>query len=200
VSLRYALLALLTVEPMTGYDLSKQFQSSVSHVWHAPDSQIYPELKRMQKAGLLDSHEVPWGPRGKKREYQVTDAGIQTFKLWMNQTLSYPPERDPMHLKAAYFEWAEPDSARAQLNAHISNYRERRADWAEKVAEIVEGRSVILGKRLANADTGEHDRIWSFKKFTYDGLIARAEQEIAWAESGLVLLHQLEITTPASPS
>ena len=49
MSLRYALLALLTVEPMTGYDLSKRFESSVAYVWHAPDSQIYPELRRMER-------------------------------------------------------------------------------------------------------------------------------------------------------
>ena len=30
MSLRYALLALLTVEPMTGYDLAKRFESSVA--------------------------------------------------------------------------------------------------------------------------------------------------------------------------
>ena len=49
MSLRYALLALLTVEPMTGYDLSKRFESSVAYVLHAPDLQIYPELRRMER-------------------------------------------------------------------------------------------------------------------------------------------------------
>lgn len=192
MSLRYALLALLTVEPMTGYDLSKQFQSSVSHVWHAPDSQIYPELRRMETDGLLEGREVVWGQRGKKREYHITERGIESFRSWMNETLSYPPERDPVHLKAAYLEWAEPESAKAQLEAHITNYLERREDWSQKVAEIEDGTSVILGKRLDHAPLSEHARIRAFKKFTYDGLIARADQEIAWAESGLALLTELD--------
>ena len=42
MSLRYALLAILRVGPLSGYDLQKQFTQSVGHVWHAPDSQIYP--------------------------------------------------------------------------------------------------------------------------------------------------------------
>jgi PadR family transcriptional regulator AphA len=180
---------------MTGYDLSKQFQSSVSHVWHAPDSQIYPELKRMEKEGLLEGHDVLWGQRGVKREYHITDNGLHAFRLWMNETLSYPPERDPVHLKAAYFEWAEPDSARAQLQAHIDNYLARREDWSEKVAEIEGHTSVILGKRLARAPESDRVRIQAFKKFTYDGLIARADQEIAWAESGLALINSLNLTT-----
>ena len=191
MSLRYALLALLAVEPMTGYDLSKRFQSSVSHVWHAPDSQIYPELKRMEKDGLLEGHDVAWGQRGKKREYHITDVGIEAFRSWMNETLSYPPERDPVHLKAAYFEWAEPASARAQLEAHIENFNARREDWVEKVDEILGDNNAILAKRLAQAPEEDRVRIRAFKKFTYDGLIARADQEIAWAESGLALLEQL---------
>lgn len=191
MSLRYALLALLAVEPMTGYDLSKRFQSSVAHVWHAPDSQIYPELKRMEKDGLLEGHDVAWGSRGKKREYHITDAGVEDFRAWMNETLSYPPERDPVHLKAAYFEWAEPESARAQLRAHIENFTARREDWKEKVDEIFGNSNPILAKRLAQAPEEEHARIRAFKKYTYDGLISRAEQEIAWAESGLALLDEL---------
>ena len=54
MSLRYALLALLTSEPMTGYDISRRFQSSVGHVWHAHDSQIYPELRKMEAEGLVE--------------------------------------------------------------------------------------------------------------------------------------------------
>ncbi|EDV5156957.1 PadR family transcriptional regulator, partial [Salmonella enterica subsp. enterica] len=59
MSLRYALLALLTARPMTGYDLAKSFHVSVGHVWHAPDSQIYPELKRMLADGLVEGESVP---------------------------------------------------------------------------------------------------------------------------------------------
>ncbi len=61
MSLRYALLALLNVERMTGYDLYKQFESSVGYVWHAPDSQIYPELRRMVRVGLLEGEVAACG-------------------------------------------------------------------------------------------------------------------------------------------
>jgi DNA-binding PadR family transcriptional regulator len=191
MSLRHALLALLTVEPMTGYDLSKAFQASVSHVWHAPDSQIYPELRRMENDGLLVGTEVPWGPRGKKREYNVTPDGLDAFRAWMNEPLNYTRERDPAHLKAAYLEWAEPDAARAQMRAHIAVYEERRSDWLEKVREIDTGGSMILEKRLTNAPTSQHASIRAYKRYTYEGLIARAEHEIEWAQRGLALIDEL---------
>jgi PadR family transcriptional regulator AphA len=191
VSLRNALLALLVVEPMTGYDLSKRFQSTVAHVWHAPDSQIYPELKRMEREGLLEGQDVTWGRKGIKRIYHITELGTEAFKDWMNSNLSYPRDRDPMHLKVAYFEWAEPDSARSQLNAHIQNYISLREEWVDAIADIRSGDNPILVKRLAQAPESERPRIKAFKVFTYEGLIARADQEIAWAQSGLSLLDEL---------
>jgi len=200
LSLRHALLALLTVEPMTGYDLSKAFQASVSHVWHAPDSQIYPELRRMEGDGLLMGTEVPWGPRGKKREYHVTEAGLTAFRAWMNEPLTYTRERDPAHLKAAYLEWAEPDAARAQMRAHIDAYTVRRDDWQEKVREIDTGGSTILEKRLAHAPASEHASIRAYKRYTYEGLIARAEHEIEWAERGLALIDELNADASAPPA
>lgn len=191
MSLRYALLALLSVEPMTGYDLHKEFSSSVGHVWHAPDSQIYPELRRMEAEGLLAGEEVPWGQRGRKRQYHATDAGIAAFRAWMDGSLEYARLRDPIHLKAAYFEWASPDAARAQLRAHIEHHRELLSQWQEKASEIDEGRSEMLNRRLARTTAGALERTIAFKRFTYDGLIQRAAQEIAWAERGLALIDEL---------
>ncbi|MDQ0821426.1 PadR family transcriptional regulator AphA [Arthrobacter sp. V4I6] len=192
MSLRYALLALLTVEPMTGYDLSKRFESSVAYVWHAPDSQIYPELRRMEKDGLLVGEEVPWGPRGKKTQYRITGEGAAAFREWINTALEYSRERDPVHLKAAYLEWAEPASARALMEAHIAHHTLRRKQWEGMVQELRGGTSVMLGRRLAVTPAADHERTTEYKIFTYEGLIARAETEIAWGRRGLELIDSLE--------
>ena len=192
MSLRYALLALLSVEPMTGYDLSKRFEASVAYVWHAPDSQIYPELRRMQKDGLLTGEEVPWGPRGKKTQYRMTQAGTAAFREWMNTTLEYSRERDPVHLKAAYLEWAAPESARAQMEAHIAYHELRREQWENMIYELRSGTNIMLSKRLEVTPEEDRRRTTEFKIFTYEGLIARAETEINWARRGLDLIDLLE--------
>ncbi|MDO5744001.1 MAG: PadR family transcriptional regulator [Micrococcaceae bacterium] len=191
MSLRHALFALLVVEPMTGYDLHKQFEGSVGHVWHAPDSQIYPELKRMESEGLLEGEDIPWGPRGKKRQYHVTDAGKSAFRAWMNTPLEYARTRDPAHLKAAYFEWADPASAREQLRAHIDHHAELLAQWREKILEIENGTSPMLNRRLAHTPAADHEQTNAYKTFTYEGLISQAEAQIAWARRGLKLINRL---------
>lgn len=192
MSLRYALLALLSVEPMTGYDLSKRFESSVAYVWHAPDSQIYPELRRMEKDELLAAEEIPWGPKSKKTQYRITEAGIAALRKWMNTPLEYSRERDPVHLKAAYLEWAEPESARAHMRAHIDYHTLRREQWEAMINELRTGSNVMLTKRLAATPEADRKRTAEFKIFTYEGLIARAETEIEWACRGLKLIESLD--------
>lgn len=191
MSLRYALLALLTVEPMTGYDLYKEFETSVGHVWHAPDSQIYPELKRMESAGLVEGEEIPWGQRGKKRQYHVTDAGIQAYRTWMNTTMEYARVREPAHLRAAYMEWAEPESAREQMRAHINHHKGQLEQWREKIREIEAGESAMLNRRLSRTSTIDREKTIAYKIFAYEGLITQAEAEVAWAKRGLKLIDRL---------
>lgn len=191
MSLRYALLALLNVGPMTGYDLCKAFESSVGHVWYAPDSQIYPELRRMERDGMVKGEVVPWGERGTKRLYHVSDDGVAAFERWMNETLEYSRVRDPAHLKAAYFEWADPDAVRAQLRAHIEHHSELLGHWHERIREIDEVTNPMLRRRLERTPEPFKQRTIAFKRYAYEGLIGRSEQEIAWAERGLRLLDEL---------
>lgn len=190
MSLRYALLALLTSGPMTGYEISRRFQSSVGHVWHAPDSQIYPELRKMESEGLVEA-EVVDDPRGEKRFYRPTDAGVASFRAWMDAPLKYALDRDPAHLKAAYFEWANPAEARRALLDHIDRYEDLRAQWQEQIDQIDDGSSPVLSRRLEGKREPEQRRIVGFKRFAYEGLLARADVEIAWARRGLALVDEL---------
>ena len=192
VSLRAALLALLSSGPLTGYDVAKQFNTSVGHIWHAPDSQIYPELRKLHSEGLLSSRPVPWGSRGStKTQYSITHDGERALRQWQDTLLGYVRQRDPAHLKAAYFEWAPPGAAAAQLRAHIEYYRDQRSQALEQIAGLEEHTNPTLARRLEVSPPDQWERIIRFKVFAYEGQIARAEQEIAWAERGLQLLEEL---------
>jgi len=191
MSLRYALLALLTAGPLTGYDAAKRFGGSVGQVWHAPDSQIYPELKRMAAEGLIAGEQVRWGPRSTKTEYSITDDGLAAFREWMNTSIDYAPERDAHHMQAAYFEWADPDAARANLLAHLEHHR-RQIELLTVVRDGLEARTdANLVRRLELYPAEQHDAIVAYKVFTYDGMIERSRTEIDWAERGLKLVEEL---------
>lgn len=192
MSLRSALLALISAGPLTGYDAAKQFRGSVGHLWHAPDSQIYPELRKMQTAGLLDATEVPWGKKlATKTQYSITAAGREALAEWQQTPLKYAAERDQAHLLAAYFEWAPDDSPRARLEEHIAHFMLEKLTAERQAAEIQDGSSPLLQQRLSVTAPDTHCRVIAFKLFAYEGKITRAESEIAWARRGLDLLDTL---------
>ncbi|HLU63992.1 MAG TPA: PadR family transcriptional regulator [Protaetiibacter sp.] len=191
MSLRYALLAILRVGPLSGYELAKQFAQSVGHVWHAPDSQIYPELRKMEAAGLVEAEEQTRGERGRRRLYHVTPAGDEAFRAWMATPLEYQRVRDPAHLRAAYLEATDDASARAFLLAHREQWSTELEQWEGELARIDAIDNPMLRRRLAVTPEEEHERTIAYKRYAYEGLVARARTEIEWAERGLELVERL---------
>ncbi|MGO2986464.1 MAG: PadR family transcriptional regulator [Brevibacterium aurantiacum] len=192
MSLRSALLALLRIGPMSGYELQKQFSHSVGHVWHAPDSQIYPELRKMASEELIIAEEQTRGSAGMRRVYHVTEAGERAFIDWMNSPLKYQRTRDAAHLRAAYLESADQEAIYAFLNEHIAHWKRELQVWEDEIATIEALESPMLNRRLAVTADADREVTIAYKKFAYEGLAARARSEIEWAQRGLKLSKRLE--------
>ena len=198
MSLRYALLAILRIGPLSGYELQKQFGQSVGHVWHAPDSQIYPELRKMEQAGLIEGEEQLRGERGTRRIYHVTPEGDADFAAWMTTPLDYQQVRDPAHLRAAYLESASPADACAFFRAHIAQWEKTHIAWEAELARVTEISSPMLQRRLAVIPAEVHAAAVAYKRHTYEGLLERARGEILWAQSGLRLVDVLNGGNPSA--
>lgn len=80
MSLRHGILGLLCGRPLSGYDLTREFDLTLAHVWSASHSQIYPELARLAADGLIE--QVGSGPRGRK-VYAATEAGRAEVLAWL---------------------------------------------------------------------------------------------------------------------
>ncbi|WP_432791324.1 PadR family transcriptional regulator [Brevibacterium sp. K11IcPPYGO002] len=192
MSLRSAILALLRIEPMSGYDLAKQFSLSVGHVWHAPDSQIYPELRKMAAEGLILPEEQTRGTAGMRRVYHVTESGEASFIEWMNSPLKYQRTRDASHLKAAYLESANHEARISFLRNHIEVWTGELEYIEDEIANIDGLESPMLNRRLAVTADEDREMTITYKRFAYEGLADRARSEIAWAQRGLKLTEHLE--------
>ncbi|MFC7267315.1 PadR family transcriptional regulator, partial [Streptomyces lutosisoli] len=83
MSLRHALLGLLSERPASGYDLLKLFETSLATAWPATQSQIYTELTKLAGTGLINV--AAEGPRGRK-EYALTDEGLAELRHWLTET------------------------------------------------------------------------------------------------------------------
>jgi len=76
------ILGMLNLGAPTGYDIKKAIDGSTRFFWSASFGQIYPELKRLQKEGLVRSRQEP---RGKVRRtvYELTPKGEEALREWL---------------------------------------------------------------------------------------------------------------------
>lgn len=196
MSLRHALLALLEVRPMTGYELAKQFDASAGYVWHAHHPQIYGELRRLEADGLVEAEEAPRGEGATKRPYFITDGGCEALTAWLHEIAVPPRERDAAYLKATYFEYASYDLARRQLRAHRDHHARVAAHWSAHADQLEARDTTLLRRRLAHAPAHAHAAIVAYKVHVYRGLTDRARLEVRWAQDGLALVDRLERDAP----
>jgi DNA-binding PadR family transcriptional regulator len=75
-------LGLLAGKPRSGYDIKTVVDRSTRFFWAASYGQIYPELKRLEKAGLIAGVEDPAGGR-QRRAYTITATGEEALHDWL---------------------------------------------------------------------------------------------------------------------
>ena len=146
----------------------------------------------MEAAGLIEAKVAPRGQRAQKRIYSVTDQGMAELRRWAGAFIPLPAQRDPIILKAAFFDLAPVESVREQLRAHIAQYQWRMEQWQARVAAIGERRAELVEVWLARQPPEQHEGIIQLKIHALEGLIARARSEIDWAREGLVLCDAIE--------
>ncbi|MFE7755432.1 PadR family transcriptional regulator [Streptomyces sp. NPDC057418] len=75
MALRHAVLAALLDGEYSGYQLAKAFDIGVANFWHALPQQLYTELAKLEREGLVAGRQVIQESRPNKRLFRVTDAG-----------------------------------------------------------------------------------------------------------------------------
>jgi PadR family transcriptional regulator AphA len=120
MSLRHALLGALADRPRTGYALLKHFEQSLGQAWPASHSQIYPELARLLRDGLID--ELATGPRG-SRTYAITEAGVAEVRRWLRETEPDRRVRNDAALRVFFLWLLEPAEAAEFLERERSHFR-----------------------------------------------------------------------------
>ncbi|MEV4671376.1 MULTISPECIES: PadR family transcriptional regulator [Actinomadura] len=197
MSLRHAALALLAAQPMTGYELVRYFDDTVGLMWAASDSQIYPELRRMEADGLIRAETIPRGERAEKRLYKITPRGRARLRAWTGESLPYPPERDVHRLQITYGEFTSLENVRKHLNEHLDHYTWRRNQWVKLLETIRSEQFPLMRARLDKSRPELRRRIIAFKALALEGQVAHADAEIAWARRGLQLIDDLDRTEAA---
>jgi PadR family transcriptional regulator, regulatory protein AphA len=77
------LLGLLTVAPMSGYDLGQNIRTSVGFFWNESYGQIYPNLKTLAAEGLVTSKTERQKGKPDRHIYSITKKGRERLAAWL---------------------------------------------------------------------------------------------------------------------
>lgn len=80
----YVILGLVSKVPRSGYEIKAVVDQTTRFFWAASYGQIYPELKRLAKAGLVSGVDSPTGGR-KRTVYAITAEGEEVLGDWLRQ-------------------------------------------------------------------------------------------------------------------
>jgi DNA-binding PadR family transcriptional regulator len=98
MSIRHALLALLSEGPKYGLQLREEFEARTGEVWPLNVGQVYSTLQRLERDGLVESDGTD--TEGPQKGYRITAAGHDELGKWLRTPpdLSSPP-RDEVVIK-----------------------------------------------------------------------------------------------------
>src|SRR5512132_1731463 len=98
VSVRHALLALLSEGPKYGLQLRQEFEAGTGEVWPLNVGQVYTTLQRLERDGLVESDDA--AEDGPQKNFRITPDGQQELDEWLRTPpdLTSPP-RDELVIK-----------------------------------------------------------------------------------------------------
>ncbi len=175
----YAILGLLTREPMSRYDLAQVAQRTIAHFRTIAKSQVYRELERLEKLGFVHGTDVRQKSLPDKRVYALTPAGEQAFDAWLQV-----PDAERTHFRSAYlvkvfFANRMPSRTLSEL---LRRYRDGNQLWRQEIESIlarlggVQDAAYMRATALLGARIAEAMVVWADGELKRAGESERAQR------------------------
>jgi DNA-binding PadR family transcriptional regulator len=120
---RQPLLALLAKEPAHGYELKVALEQTFGEAYPSPNiGQIYVTLKRLEQDGLVQSQDVEQTTRPNKKVYELTEAGREALRVWVDEPTEGLRIRDEFFIKLILAPMAGLADRMGLINAQRRHY------------------------------------------------------------------------------
>jgi DNA-binding PadR family transcriptional regulator len=180
MSVRHALLALLSEGPKYGLQLRDEFEQRTGEVWPLNVGQVYTTLQRLERDGLIESDDA--GEAGPQKSFRITTDGSTELDAWLRTPpdLSSPP-RDELVIKVLVAIRVPGVDVRDVIQTHRRHVVELMQEWTRI-------------KRDARADELSLTLV-------VDAELFRLDSVIRWLDAADARLRRTGTTqTPAVPS
>ena len=178
MAIETAILGLLSLRPLTGYDLKKVFEGSVALYWSGNNNQIYRTLVALHKAGLV-SMEVQHQDKGPSRkQYTLTGKGLDELR---RRVLAAPELPQVRHTFLIQLAWADALPT-AELDALLGRYEEEVQTQLAMLQARARQPGVSSASRadyidVSRARTPREARLWRMIEHNWQSFY---EHELQW--------------------
>jgi PadR family transcriptional regulator, regulatory protein AphA len=171
-----ALLGLLSLGPMTGYELRQLIDRSIGNFWSESFGQIYPALRRMVAEGLVEMEKPDREPSTRKL-YRLTDNGRDRLLHWLVAPPRNQVPRNELLLKVFFgFQHGPQRTAR-----HVKRFLEEQRRLLVRYSAI----------QQAMETTDRDDPRMPYWRLTVRYGMHQTEALIRWAEDSVDELQEL---------
>ena len=174
---QYAILGILSLRPMSGYDIKKFIEGSIVHFWRSSYGQIYPTLKHLEAEKLVEKRveENPGKPN--RHVYSLSDAGKAALHHWLAKPIEFTVPRNELLLKL-FFGRCLPEHLNRE---HLHRFRTHQEELLQTYSEI---------EQYLKSDRAQHPDL-PYWLITLSYGQHKAKALAAWCEESLARLDGL---------
>lgn len=167
MSIKLAILGILSWKPSTGYELKKIFEDSSFMYWSGNNNQIYKALMNMENEELVTSDVVHQYNSPSKKIYTITEEGLRELKNWLVSTPEAPEIKKTFLVQ---FAWSD------MLNNHDLSDVLSKYENEIKLQLIIQKEKARRALHSPNRSTRE-SLIW---EMISENIISTYNNELKW--------------------
>jgi PadR family transcriptional regulator, regulatory protein AphA len=175
-----ALLGLLTMKPMSGYDIKALIPQSIGNFWNESYGQIYPSLKRLAAGGLVEKKTQRQKGKPDRHVYSLTEDGRARLRDWLKLPVVPEVPRQELLLKLFFGAQVSPGVSREHVMAFMEEH--------ERALKVY----AVIAKQLRKEEAG--DPQLPFWLMTLNFGRHRSAAFVKWSRETLKELDEIERT------
>lgn len=177
---KYAILGMLSLKPMSGYDIKKNIEQGIGNFWNESFSQIYPILKQLTADGLATVTVEKQDGKPYRNVYHITEQGMKLLIEWLDEPIiGHYPMRIELLLKLFFAHNVDP----CIMIAHVERFQ---SEMKTTLVEYYEVNKKLLAKQ------NSYGQPLTYRYMTLQFGIHYCEAVLKWCEETIIHLKELQ--------
>lgn len=179
----YVILGMLSIKPMSGYEIKYWISVGVGHFWNISYGQIYPNLKRLEQEGLASCITEKNESRPDKKVYSIKEEGRAALINWLSEPIDFcgSVKGNLLLLKLYLGSATTPDV----ILRHVQDYKKHMTSKLEQLDRLDQDRAAAE-ERAARAG----DPSYPYRMLALDQGLMVMKAQIAWCDQTIESLER----------